>query len=34
MRKKSRTVFSERDYAKIRQFGRDYTAQTPRRIAQ
>jgi hypothetical protein len=33
MRKKSGTVFSERDYAKVRQLGRDHTAQTPRRIA-
>jgi hypothetical protein len=34
MRKRTRTVFSERDYAKVRQLGRDHTAQTPRRIAQ
>ncbi|MFI5004714.1 MAG: hypothetical protein ACHQE6_06845 [Solirubrobacterales bacterium] len=34
MRKKSGTVFSERDYAKVRKLGSDHTAQTPRRIAQ
>jgi len=33
MRKKTGTVFSERDYAKVRQLGSDYTAQRPRRIA-
>jgi len=33
MRKKSGTIFSERDYATVRRLGRDYTAQTPRRIA-
>ncbi len=33
MRKKSGTVFSERDYAKVRQLGSDHTARTPRRIA-
>jgi hypothetical protein len=33
MRKKTGTVFSPRDYAKIRQLGSDHTAQTPRRIA-
>jgi|SRR5580700_2053994 hypothetical protein len=33
MRKKSGTVFSERDYAKVRQLGDDHTAQAPRRIA-
>jgi len=33
MRKKTGTVFSERDYAKVRRLGNDYTAQEPRRIA-
>jgi hypothetical protein len=33
MRKKTGTVFSERDYAKVRQIGNDYTAREPRRIA-
>src|SRR5665213_1325323 len=33
MRKKTGTVFSERDYAKVRQLGSEHTAQTPRRIA-
>jgi hypothetical protein len=33
MRKKTGTVFSDRDYAKVRQLGSDYTAQQPRRIA-
>jgi hypothetical protein len=33
MRKKTGTVFSDRDYAKVRQLGSDHTAQTPRRIA-
>jgi hypothetical protein len=33
MRKKTGTVFSERDYAKVRQLGSDHTAQTPRHIA-
>lgn len=33
MRKKSGTVFSERDYANVREFGEDHLAQTPRRIA-
>ena len=33
MRKKSGTVFSERDYAKVRQLGSDYVMQMPRRIA-
>ncbi len=33
MRKKNRTVFDERDYAKIRRLGEDHTAQIPRRIA-
>lgn len=33
MRKKNRTVFNERDYAKIRRLGDDHTAQIPRRIA-
>jgi len=33
MRKKAGTVFSERDYAKVRQLGSDHTAQTPRHIA-
>jgi hypothetical protein len=27
------TVFSERDYAKVRQLGGEHTTQTPRRIA-
>jgi hypothetical protein len=33
MRKKTRMVFSERDYAKVRRLGSDYSTQTPRRIA-
>jgi hypothetical protein len=33
MRKKTGTVFSDRDYAKVRELGSDHTAQTPRRIA-
>ncbi len=33
MRKKTGTVFSVRDYAKVRQLGSEYTAQAPRRIA-
>jgi hypothetical protein len=33
MRKKSGTVFSERDYAKVRQIGSNYVMQMPRRIA-
>lgn len=33
MRKKTGTVFSNRDYAKVRQLGNDHLAQTPRRIA-
>ncbi|MGH2865667.1 MAG: hypothetical protein ACRDJX_10530 [Solirubrobacteraceae bacterium] len=33
MRKKTRTVFSERHYTKIRRLGSDHAAQTPRRIA-
>ena len=33
MRKKTRTVFSDRDYAGVRRLGSDYAAQTPRRIA-
>lgn len=33
MRKKSGTVFSERDYTKVRQLGSDYVMQMPRRIA-
>lgn len=33
MRKKTGTVFSDRDYAKVRQLGSDHTAQAPRRIA-
>ena len=33
MHKKTGTLFSERDYAKVRQLGSDHTAQTPRRIA-
>ncbi len=33
MRKKTGTVFSERDYAKVRLHGSHYTAQVPRRIA-
>lgn len=33
MRKKTGTVFSDRDYAKVRRLGSDYTAQEPRRIA-
>ncbi len=34
MRKKTGTVFSERDYAKVRQLGSEHTAQKPRRIAE
>jgi len=33
MRKKTGTVFSDRNYAKVRLLGSDHTAQTPRRIA-
>jgi hypothetical protein len=33
MRKKIGTVFSDRDYDKVRQLGSDHTAQVPRRIA-
>jgi hypothetical protein len=33
MRKKTRTVFSDRDYDKVRRLGSDHSAQTPRRIA-
>jgi hypothetical protein len=33
MRKKTGTLFSDRDYAKVRQLGSHHTAQTPRRIA-
>jgi hypothetical protein len=33
MRKKTGTVFGDRDYAKVRELGSDHTAQTPRRIA-
>lgn len=33
MRKKTGTVFSDRDYAKVRQLGSEHTTQTPRRIA-
>jgi hypothetical protein len=33
MRKKTGTVFSERDYTKVRQLGSEHTAQSPRRIA-
>lgn len=33
MRKKTGTVFSDRDYAKVRQLGKEHTTQTPRRIA-
>jgi hypothetical protein len=33
MRKKTRTVFTERDYTKVRQLGSDHAEQTPRRIA-
>ena len=33
MRKKTGTLFSGRDYAKVRELGSDHTAQTPRRIA-
>jgi hypothetical protein len=33
MRKKTATVFSDRDYAKVQRLGNDYTAQEPRRIA-
>jgi hypothetical protein len=32
-RKKTGTVLSERDYAKVRQLGSEHAAQTPRRIA-
>jgi hypothetical protein len=32
MRKKTGTIFSERDYAKVRQLGSEHSAQTPRRI--
>jgi hypothetical protein len=33
MRKKTRTVFNDRDYSKVRRLGNDHIAQTPRRIA-
>jgi hypothetical protein len=33
MRKKTGTVFSDRDYAKVRQLGNEHVTQTPRRIA-
>jgi hypothetical protein len=33
MRKKTGTVFSDRDYDKVRELGSDRTDQTPRRIA-
>ena len=33
MRKKTGTVFSDRDYAKVRELGSHHTEQTPRRIA-
>jgi hypothetical protein len=33
MRKKTGTVFSERDYAKVRRLGTDHARQTPRRVA-
>ena len=33
MRKRTGTVFSERDYAKVRRLGSDHIAHTPRRIA-
>lgn len=33
MRKKTGTVFSERDYAKVRKLGTDHLAQMPRRVA-
>jgi hypothetical protein len=33
MRKKPGTVFRDRDYAKVRQLGREHTAHAPRRIA-
>jgi hypothetical protein len=33
MRKKTGTVFSDRDYAKVRRLGSEHIAQTPRRIA-
>jgi hypothetical protein len=33
MSKKSGTVFSERDYAKVRRLGSDHATRTPRRIA-
>lgn len=34
MRKGIGTVFSERDYAKVRKLGSDYSARIPRRIAE
>jgi hypothetical protein len=33
MRKKTGTLFSERDYAKVRRLGSEHIAHTPRRIA-
>ena len=33
MRKKTGTVLSDRDYAKVRQLGSEHTGQAPRRIA-
>jgi hypothetical protein len=33
MRKKTGTVFSDRDYAKVRRLGSEHVAQTPRRVA-
>jgi Txe/YoeB family toxin of Txe-Axe toxin-antitoxin module len=33
MRKKTGTIFSDRDYTKVRQLGSEHTAQAPRRIA-
>lgn len=33
LRKKTGTVFKERDYAKVRELGDEHTAQMPRRIA-
>ncbi len=33
MRKKTGTVFSDRDYTKVRQLGSEHITQTPRRIA-
>jgi Txe/YoeB family toxin of Txe-Axe toxin-antitoxin module len=33
MHKKTRTLFSDRDYGSVRRLGSDHTAQTPRRIA-